>query len=58
LSSVLRSDRAVQVNIKIMRAFVKMGKMLLTHEALMKKINALEKNYEEHLKSYLIHCAN
>lgn len=43
LSSVLRSDRAVQMNIFIMRAFVKLREMLATHKDLAQKINELEK---------------
>ena len=46
LSSVLRSKRAVQVNIEIMRAFVRLRQMLATHEDLARKLNALEKKYD------------
>ena len=46
LSSVLRSRRAVQVNILIMRAFVKMREMLQNHEELRRKIEAMEKKYD------------
>jgi len=38
LSSVLNSDRAVQVNIAIMRVFVKLREMLLTHKDLARKL--------------------
>ena len=38
LSSVLRSKRAVMVNIQIMRTFTKLREMLMTHEELKKKI--------------------
>lgn len=48
LSSVLRSQRAVQVNIVIMRAFVKLRGILATHKDLMAKLDALEKKYEKH----------
>ncbi len=48
LSSVLSSERAVQVNILIMRAFTKLREILLTHKELAMKINALEKKYAEH----------
>ena len=44
LSSVLKSDRAVQMNIFIMRAFVKLREMLSTHKDLAQKIDELEKN--------------
>jgi hypothetical protein len=47
LSSVLRSKRAIQVNVQIMRAFSQLRKMLLTHEDLKKKIESMEKKYDE-----------
>ena len=47
LSSVLRSDRAVQMNIYIMRAFVKLRELLATHRDLAEKILALEKEQKE-----------
>ena len=46
LSSVLRSARAVQVNVAIMRTFVRLREMLATHEELRQKINAMEKRYD------------
>ncbi len=46
LSSVLNSDRAVQVNIEIMRTFVRLRQILATHEGLARKLNALEKKYD------------
>lgn len=46
LSSILRSDRAVQVNIAIMRAFLQLRAMLTTHEDLRRKISELEKRYD------------
>jgi len=48
LSSVLNSERAIQVNILIMRAFTKLREILLTHKDLAAKIEALEKKYAEH----------
>ena len=42
LSSVLKSDRAIQVNIQIMRAFTQLRQMLSTHEELREKIEAME----------------
>jgi len=48
LSSVLNSKRAVTVNIAIMRAFVKLKELLLSHKELAAKIEALEKKYAEH----------
>ena len=46
LSSVLRSTRAVQVNVAIMRTFVRLREMLTTHEELRRKIDAMEKRYD------------
>jgi len=48
LSSVLNSERAIQVNILIMRAFTKLKEILLTHKDLATKIEVLEKKYAEH----------
>ena len=48
LSSVLNSERAIQVNILIMRAFTKLREILLTHKDLAAKIEVLEKKYAEH----------
>ncbi len=50
LSSVLRSDRAVEVNIEIMRAFVRLREMLATHKGLAPKLAALEKRYNAQFK--------
>ncbi|MEA3350931.1 MAG: ORF6N domain-containing protein [Chloroflexota bacterium] len=46
LSSVLRSPRAIQVNIEIMRAFIRLRRMLASHADLARKLNALEKKYD------------
>ena len=43
LSSVLKSPRAIQVNIQIMRAFVRLREMLGTHADLLRKIEAMER---------------
>jgi phage regulator Rha-like protein len=48
LSSALRSERAVQVNIAIMRAFVKLREFLATHKELAQKLSELERNIENH----------
>jgi len=48
LSSVLNSDRAVQMNILIMRVFVKMRELLATHKALATKIEKLEAGHRDH----------
>jgi hypothetical protein len=50
LSSVLRSPRAVQVNIAIMRTFVRLRQMLLSNAELARKLNALEKKYDAQFK--------
>jgi hypothetical protein len=46
LSSVLRSTRAVRVNIEIMRAFVRMRQVLQTHAELARKLVVLERRYD------------
>src|SRR3990172_9037517 len=50
LSSILRSERAVQVNIEIMRAFVRLRQMLASHAGLARKLAALEKKYDAQFK--------
>jgi hypothetical protein len=50
LSSVLHSKRAVQVNIEIMRAFVRLRMMLATHEGLARQLADLEKKYDAQFK--------
>lgn len=50
LSSVLRSERAVQVNIEIMRAFVRLRQLLASHEDLARRLDELEQKYDEHFK--------
>ena len=50
LSSVLRSPRAVQVNIAIMRAFVRLREMLLTNADLAHKLADLEQKYDAQFK--------
>ncbi len=48
LSSVLNSERAVQVNIAIMRAFVKLREIIATHKELAQKIAELEHRFQKH----------
>jgi len=48
LSSVLNSERAIQANIMIMRAFVKLKEMLLTHKKFAQKLEELERKYARH----------
>ena len=50
LSSVLNSDWAIDVNIEIMRAFVRLRKMLASNTDLARKLSALEKKYDEQFK--------
>jgi len=47
LSSVLRSERAIQVNIAIMRAFVRLKEMIASHKDLARKLTELEKKYDK-----------
>ena len=51
LSSILKSKKAVQVNIEIMRSFVKLRQMLFSHEGLAKKLRELEKKYDMQFKA-------
>lgn len=46
LSSVLNSERAIEVNILIMRTFVKLRQLIATHADLARKLDALEKKYD------------
>ncbi len=48
LSSVLKSQRAVLVNIVIMRAFVKLREMLATHRDILRKLDEMERKYQRH----------
>ena len=50
LSSVLKSKRAVRVNIEIMRTFVKLREILATHKDLARKISAMEQKYDGQFK--------
>ena len=43
LSSILKSDRAIQVNIQIIRVFTKLRNLLSTHREILKKLEQLEK---------------
>jgi len=51
LSSVLRSRRAIQVNVEIMRAFVRLRRMLASHADLSRKLDALERKYDAQFKA-------
>ena len=50
LSSVLRSDRAIHVNVEIMRAFVRLRQTLAAHAVLARKLASLEKKYDAQFK--------
>jgi hypothetical protein len=50
LSSVLRSKRAVSVNIEIVRAFVRLREILATHQDLANKLEMLERKYDAQFK--------
>src|SRR4030066_679990 len=50
LSSVLNSDRAIKVNIEIMRAFVSLRQLLASNAELARKLDALEKKYDHQFK--------
>ena len=51
LSGVLRSKRAVNVNIEIMRAFVRLRQILSVHKELDRKLQDLEKKYDNQFKA-------
>jgi hypothetical protein len=50
LSSVLKSERAIFVNIEIIRAFVRLRELLATHKDLARKLEEIEKKYESQFK--------
>lgn len=50
LSSVLNSSRAIHVNIQIIRTFIKLRQLLLTHVELKRKIEAMERKYDQQFK--------
>jgi hypothetical protein len=51
LSSVLHSDRAIQVNVEIMRTFVKLRRILASSAELARKLDTLEKKYDSQFKT-------
>ena len=51
LSSVLKSDRAVHVNIQIMRTFVRLREMLASNADLNRRLDELERNYDAKFKA-------
>ncbi len=50
LSGVLRSKRAIQVNVAIMRAFVQSRRWMATHENLLRRLEELEEKYDDQFK--------
>lgn len=54
LSSVLNSDRAIEVNIAIMRAFVRLRQIMSTHKDLARKLDDLERKLGEHDDKFAI----
>ncbi len=50
LSSVLKSERAIQVNIAIMRAFTRLRELMATHKELREKIEMMERKYDHQFK--------
>jgi hypothetical protein len=54
LASILNSSRAIQVNITIMRAFVRMREIMSTHRDLLQKINGMEKKYDDQFHGVFI----
>jgi hypothetical protein len=54
LSSVLRSDRAIRVNVEIMRAFVRLRGMLASHADLARRLDELERRFREHDEQFVV----
>lgn len=50
LSSVLNSDRAIAVNIHIMRVFTRLRELLLTHKDLQQRLDTLETKYDRQFR--------
>ena len=54
LSTVLNSERAIQVNIQIMRAFTKLRELMISHKDLAHKIEIMERKFKEHDENFKI----
>lgn len=54
LSGVLHSPRAIHVNIQIMRVFVKLKELMVSHKDLARKIEALEHKFKGHDKKFIL----
>ena len=50
ISSILNSERAIEVNIQIIRSFIKLRELLATNKEIRDKIEEMEKKYDKHLK--------
>ena len=53
LSSVLNSDRAIEVNIQIMRIFTRLRELMISHKDLARKIEDLERKYQDHDQRFM-----
>jgi hypothetical protein len=54
LSSVLRSPRAVRVNVEIMRTFVRLRQLLVSHADLARRLDELQRKFREHDEQFVI----
>jgi len=54
LSSILNSERAVQVNIQIMRTFTRLRELMISHKDLARKIEDLERKFMDHDKKIVL----
>jgi hypothetical protein len=54
LSGVLHSPRAIQVNIQIMRVFVRLKELMISHKDLARKIEDLERKFSEHDERFVM----
>ncbi len=50
LSGILHSDRAIQVNIQVMRSFIRLREMLMSHKDLKEKLEAMEQKYDHQFR--------
>ena len=51
LSSILNSDRAIRVNIEIMRVFTRLRQLLASHADLLRRLDEMEKKYDEQFRA-------
>ena len=54
LSSVLHSERAIQVNVQVMRVFVQLRELMLSHHDLARKLEELEKRFNRHEQHFAV----